>query len=119
MSEKLLHQILEKLQVFEGNFRRIDDRFQGFEDRFQGFEDRFQGFEDRFQGFEGRLQNIESNMATKQDIKEIHQKLDDITEQVVGNSEKINALENNFKVVFKKVDELDMDMRVVKRAVAN
>lgn len=59
-----------------------------------------------------KVNGIEENMATKQDVQEINRKLDAVYEQVAGLME--------FKTVTaKKIGNLAIDVKLLKKAVAD
>jgi len=117
-----LFNMMEKMYVeFSGKFDKIDGRFDKMDDRFDKMDDRIDKMDSRIDG-------MESKMATKDDIKEINRKLVVLENKLdnngkalydgyMMNSEKLTVVEMKVDSLSRKVENQDLEIRVVKNVI--
>jgi predicted nucleic acid-binding Zn-ribbon protein len=91
---ELLEKIAAQIGVIDYRFDEMESQFNGLENRFDRLESRFDGLESRFDGLESRFDGLES-------------RFDGLEEE----------MHKGFKNVDTKINQLDSEVKDVKRRV--
>ncbi|MDM8533750.1 hypothetical protein QUF55_03500 [Clostridiaceae bacterium HSG29] len=118
----------DRFDKMDDRFDKMDDRFDKMDDRFDKMDDRFDKMDDRFDKMDGRIDGMESKMATKDDIKDINRKLEVLENKLdnnckalydgyMMNSEKLTVVVMKVDELNRKVENQDLEIRVVKNVI--
>lgn len=120
LKEMLQSVIQEAIQPLYERFDKLEARFDKLEGRFDKLEGRFVKLEARFDEFE---------LYTRTKFAEVDAKLTSISEQVAGNTERLVEIEKQMVMkseyipqmaaMTTRMDELTLDVKVLKKAIAN
>ena len=90
----------------------LENRFEGMEKRFDGLENRFEGLEKRFDGLESRLDGLENRFGG------LESRFDGLENRLDGLDSSFSGLENRYNGLESKVDALQIDVSLIKSAMA-
>ncbi len=135
MSEKLLEQLLHEMRDFKTEVTtrldKLEQRMDGLEARMGGLEARMDGLEQRMDKQEWRMDGLETRLVNVEvavnGLKEEHglilRKLEErtaVTAATVARlAEDMNYLKGDVAGLIRRINDHDVDIRVIKKAVAN
>lgn len=75
---ELIKYLDEKFEKVDGQFAKTDERFEKVDERFEKMDGQFVKIGERFEKIDRKFDNLFEVFATKEDIRELHEKIDNL-----------------------------------------